>query len=102
MGDIARTYWYMRDTYDIPISRQHQHLLEAWNRIVAINDREREDNRRIASSIKMTGNSHGRSLVMENNNLEGFAKSLTLSYLLSNVIFHHVGASTFVVVKKIR
>lgn len=56
-GDIARTYWYMRDTYGISISRQQQQLFEAWNRMDAIDDWERERNRRIAS-IQGSGNAH--------------------------------------------
>lgn len=57
MGDIARIYWYMRDTYDISISRQQQQLFEAWNRMDAIDDWERERNSRIAA-IQGTGNAH--------------------------------------------
>lgn len=57
MGDIARIYWYMRDDYDISISRQQQQQFEAWDRMDAIDDWERERNRRIAS-IQGTGNVH--------------------------------------------
>ncbi|GAB2788297.1 hypothetical protein GCM10027040_13130 [Halomonas shantousis] len=48
-GDIARTYWYMRDTYGISISRQQQQLLNAWATADPIDDWERLRNRRIAS-----------------------------------------------------
>ncbi len=33
-GDIARIYWYMRDTYGIQISRQQQQLFQAWRRAI--------------------------------------------------------------------
>jgi len=56
-GDIARTYWYMRDTYGITISRQQQQLLDAWARIDPVDDWERERNQRIAA-IQRTGNHH--------------------------------------------
>lgn len=54
-GDIARTYWYMRDTYDIQISRQQQQLFEAWNRLDPVDEWELERNRRIAA-IQGNGN----------------------------------------------
>lgn len=57
MGDIARIYWYMRDTYGIEISRQQQQLFTAWDRMDAIDDWERERNRRIAA-IQGTGNAY--------------------------------------------
>jgi deoxyribonuclease-1 len=57
LGDIARIYWYMRDTYDISISRQQQQLFEAWARMDPIDDWELERNRRIAA-IQGTGNPH--------------------------------------------
>jgi deoxyribonuclease-1 len=57
MGDIARIYWYMHDTYDISISRQQQQLFEAWDRMDAIDEWERERNRRIAA-IQGAGNPH--------------------------------------------
>lgn len=54
-GDIARTYWYMRDTYGIRISRQQQQLFEAWARQDPVDAWERERNRRIAQ-VQGTGN----------------------------------------------
>ncbi|GAB2799995.1 hypothetical protein GCM10027040_29390 [Halomonas shantousis] len=48
-GDIARTYWYIRDTYDVSISRQQQQLSEAWAVADPVNDWERLHNRRIAA-----------------------------------------------------
>ncbi|WP_086480419.1 endonuclease [Oceanospirillum sanctuarii] len=46
-GDIARIYFYMRDTYGLQISRQQRQLLEAWNRQDPESDWERERKRRI-------------------------------------------------------
>ena len=54
-GDIARTYWYMRDTYGIQISRQQQQLFEAWNRMDPVDEWELERNRRI-TAIQGNGN----------------------------------------------
>ncbi|WP_110687004.1 endonuclease [Salinicola aestuarinus] len=48
-GDVARTYWYMRDTYGIQISRQQQQLFNAWANADPVSDWERERNRRIAA-----------------------------------------------------
>nr|WP_279629858.1 endonuclease [Halomonas andesensis] len=64
IGDIARIYWYMRDTYDISISRQQQQLFEAWDRIDAVDDWERERNRRIAA-VQGTSNSYVESISAE-------------------------------------
>ncbi|WP_221885498.1 endonuclease [Vreelandella populi] len=55
VGDIARIYWYMRDTYGIQISRQQQQLFEAWNRMDPVDEWELERNRRIAA-IQGNGN----------------------------------------------
>ena len=46
-GDIARIYFYMRDTYGLQISRQQRQLLEAWNRQDPESDWERKRKRRI-------------------------------------------------------
>lgn len=46
-GDIARIYFYMRDTYGLQISRQQNQLLEAWSRQDPEDDWERERKRRI-------------------------------------------------------
>lgn len=54
-GDIARTYWYMHDTYGIQISRQQQQLFEAWDRMDPVDEWELERNRRIAA-IQGNGN----------------------------------------------
>ncbi|WP_318779689.1 endonuclease [Halomonas citrativorans] len=54
-------YWYMRDAYDISISRQQQQLFEAWARMDPIDDWELERNRRIAD-IQGTGNPHAESI----------------------------------------
>lgn len=54
-GDIARTYWYMRDTYNIQISRQQQQLFTAWANQDPVDEWELERNRRIAA-IQGNGN----------------------------------------------
>ncbi|WP_110691001.1 endonuclease [Salinicola endophyticus] len=54
-GDIARTYWYMRDTYGIQIGRQQQQLFRAWAKADPVSAWERERNRRIAR-IQGSGN----------------------------------------------
>jgi len=48
-GLIARTYFYMHDRYDLPMSRAQQQLLMAWDRQYPVNAWELERNRRIAS-----------------------------------------------------
>lgn len=48
-GNVARTYWYMRDEYGIRISRQQQQLFEAWAKQDPVDAWERERNRRIAA-----------------------------------------------------
>ncbi|WP_346798009.1 endonuclease [Halomonas sp. Bachu 37] len=54
-GDVARTYWYMRDTHGVTISRQQQQLFEAWARQDPVDAWEIERNRRIAN-IQGNGN----------------------------------------------
>lgn len=49
-GDIARTYWYMRDTYGIEISRQQQQLFTAWANLDPVDEWELERNRRISAA----------------------------------------------------
>jgi deoxyribonuclease-1 len=61
VGDIARTYWYMRDTYGVTINRQQQQLFEAWARMDPVDGWERERNRRIVA-VQGTGNSHVESM----------------------------------------
>ncbi|MGE6580418.1 endonuclease [Vreelandella aquamarina] len=56
-GDIARTYWYMRDTYGIQISRQQQQLFNAWAAQDPVDEWELERNRRIAA-IQGNSNPH--------------------------------------------
>lgn len=48
MGDIARTMFYMSETYGFRLSDQDRQLYEAWNRQDPPDDWERERNRRIA------------------------------------------------------
>ena len=52
-GDIARTYFYMRDTYNIRLSKQQTRLFEAWSKQDPVDPWER--NRRI-KIIQGTGN----------------------------------------------
>ncbi|RTR01927.1 endonuclease [Halomonas nitroreducens] len=54
-GDIARTYWYMRDTYGIRISRQQQQLFTAWSNQDPVDRWERKRNQRIIT-IQGNGN----------------------------------------------
>lgn len=46
-GDIARTYFYMRDRYGYQIARQQRQLFEAWSRQDPVDNWERERERRI-------------------------------------------------------
>lgn len=46
-GDIARTMLYMRDTYELRLSRQDEQLYRAWNNEDPPDDWERTRNRRI-------------------------------------------------------
>lgn len=59
-GDIARIYFYMRDTYGLQISRQQRQLLEAWNRQDPESDWERQRRTRIE---KLQGTQRERQLV---------------------------------------
>ncbi|MES9902810.1 MAG: endonuclease [Sedimenticola sp.] len=51
-GDIARTYFYMSDTYSIRLSKQQRRLFQAWDRQDPVDSWEQERTRRIA---KVTG-----------------------------------------------
>jgi len=51
-GDIARIYFYMRDTYKIRLSKQQTRLLDAWSKTDPADDAERERNRRIEAFIR--------------------------------------------------
>jgi len=48
-GKVARIYFYMHDRYDLPISRQQERLLMAWDRQFPVSEWERERDRRIAA-----------------------------------------------------
>lgn len=54
-GDIARTYFYMSETYGLRLSDQQQKLFEAWSQQDPPDDWERERNQRIAQ-IQGRGN----------------------------------------------
>lgn len=46
-GDIARTYFYMADTYGVRLSKQQRRLFEAWAKQDPVDDWERTRNRMI-------------------------------------------------------
>ena len=52
-GAIARTYFYMRDQYNLTLSRQQTQLFNAWNKMYPVTDWECERDERIA---KVQGN----------------------------------------------
>lgn len=54
-GDIARTYFYMEDTYGVKISKKNRRLYEAWDREDPPDAWEMERNRRI-QEIQGNGN----------------------------------------------
>ena len=51
-GDIARIYFYMRESYALPISSKQQKLFEVWDRQDPISEWEIERQRRIIEAIK--------------------------------------------------
>jgi len=50
-GQIARTYFYMHDRYNLQMSRQQQRLMMAWDREYPVSDWERQRDRRIAKLV---------------------------------------------------
>ncbi len=46
-GAVARTYFYMRDRYQLHVSRQQTQLFEAWDRLYPVTPWECKRNRRI-------------------------------------------------------
>ena len=46
-GDIARTYFYMSDTYNIRLSKQQKKLFDAWNKLDPVDEWELERTNRI-------------------------------------------------------
>ncbi|HGU9810147.1 DNA-specific endonuclease I [Enterobacter hormaechei subsp. hoffmannii] len=52
-GSIARTYFYMRDRYDLNLSRQQTQLFNAWDKLYPVTDWECQRDERIA---KVQGN----------------------------------------------
>jgi len=50
-GDIARIYWYMRDTYGLKINKKQQRLFEAWSKLDSLDEWEAERTNRIESLI---------------------------------------------------
>ena len=46
-GDIARIYWYMRDTYGLKFSKKQQRLFEVWSWADPVDDWEAERKERI-------------------------------------------------------
>lgn len=47
-GAIARTWFYMRDQYNISLSRQQTQLMTAWSKLYPVNSWECERDKRIA------------------------------------------------------
>lgn len=56
-GDIARTYFYMRDQYHLKISPQQTKLLNAWSKLDPVDEWECEKNKRVGQ-IQTTQNAH--------------------------------------------
>ncbi|WP_020682783.1 endonuclease [Marinobacterium rhizophilum] len=56
-GDIARIYFYMRDRYQLRLSKSETRLLEIWNRADPVDSWELERNRRIRT-VQGFGNPH--------------------------------------------
>ena len=52
-GDIARTYFYMSDKYNVRLSKQERKMMEAWNKQDPVSEWERIKNKRIE---KIQGN----------------------------------------------
>ena len=50
-GQVARTYFYMYDRYNLPMSTQQQRLLVAWDRQYPVSQWEIERNHRIAKQM---------------------------------------------------
>lgn len=50
-GQIARTYFYMADRYDLRLAPAQQRLLMAWHRQYPVSDWERERDRRIEARM---------------------------------------------------
>lgn len=46
-GDIARIYWYMRDTYGLKISDKQQRLFEVWDKLDPVDEWEVEKKDRV-------------------------------------------------------
>lgn len=54
-GDIARTYFYMSDKYNVKLSKQERKMLEAWNKLDPVDNWERTKNKRV-EKIQGNGN----------------------------------------------
>jgi deoxyribonuclease-1 len=50
-GRVARTYFYMHDRYNLPMSRQQQQLFIAWDRQYPVTAWEHERDRRVAQRM---------------------------------------------------
>ena len=48
-GDIARIYFYMKDTYGLQISKKQMQLFTAWNKQDPVSEWEREKLARITA-----------------------------------------------------
>lgn len=54
-GDIARTYFYMSDKYNVRLSKQERKIMEAWDKQDPVSEWERVKNKRIE---KIQGNNN--------------------------------------------
>lgn len=54
-GDIARTYFYMSNRYNVRLSKQEKRMMEVWNKQDPVSNWERIKNKRIT---KLQGNSN--------------------------------------------
>ncbi len=62
-GDIARTYFYMQQTYRLPISDKQQRLFEAWDRADPVDEWEQQRNARIEAIVERKRAQNGGMLL---------------------------------------
>ncbi len=53
-GDIARIYFYMHQTYQLPLSDKQQRLFESWDRADPVDDWEQQRSARIDAIVERT------------------------------------------------
>ena len=54
-GDIARIYFYMSETYNVPLNKKLQKMLKTWSKLDPIDQKEFERNSKI---FRIQGNSN--------------------------------------------